>query len=100
MAVNTKVEADQNAPAVTRILAEFVATHPSKGWSDEVEHEAHRTFLNWLGCAVGASQHAAVQAACVLSRSSSRSSGHDRRPSGTGRYCQCRSHQWNFVASF
>jgi len=63
MAVNTKVEADQNAPAVTRILAEFVATHPSKGWSDAVEHEAHRTFLNWLGCAVGASQHEAVQAA-------------------------------------
>lgn len=63
MAVNTKVEADQNAPAVTRILAEFVATHPSKGWSDAVEHEAHRTFLNWLGCAVGASQHEAVLAA-------------------------------------
>ncbi len=63
MAVNTKVEADHNAPAVTRILAEFVATHPSKGWTDEVEHEAHRTFLNWLGCAVGASRHEAVQAA-------------------------------------
>lgn len=63
MAVNTKVEADHNAPAVTRILADFVATHPSKGWTDEVEHEAHRTFLNWLGCAVGASRHEAVQAA-------------------------------------
>lgn len=63
MAVNTKVEADHNAPAVTRILAEFVAGHPSKGWSNEVEHEAHRTFLNWLGCAVGASQHEAVLAA-------------------------------------
>jgi len=63
MAVNTKVEADNNAPAVTRILAEFVAGHPSKGWSNEVEHEAHRTFLNWLGCAVGASQHEAVLAA-------------------------------------
>ncbi len=63
MAVNTKVEADHNAPPVTRILAEFVATHPSKGWSDDVEHEAHRTFLNWLGCAVGASRHEAVLAA-------------------------------------
>jgi 2-methylcitrate dehydratase PrpD len=63
MAVNTKVDADRNAPPITRILAEFTANHPSKGWSDEVEHEAHRTFLNWLGCAVGASQHEAVGAA-------------------------------------
>lgn len=63
MATNTKVDADHNAPPVTRILAEFVANHPSKGWSDEVEHEAHRTFLNWLGCAVGASQHEATLAA-------------------------------------
>ena len=63
MAINTKVDADHNAPPATRILAEFVAHHPSKGWSDEVEHEAHRTFLNWLGCAVGASRHEAVLAA-------------------------------------
>jgi 2-methylcitrate dehydratase PrpD len=63
MAVNTKVEADRNAPPVTRTLAEFTANHPSKGWSDEVEHEAHRTFLNWLGCAIGASRHEAVDAA-------------------------------------
>jgi len=63
MATNTTVVADHNAPAVTQILAEFVATHPSKGWSDAVDHEAHRTFLNWLGCAIGASDHAAARAA-------------------------------------
>ena len=63
MATNTTVVADHNAPAVTHILAEFVATHPSKGWSDAVDHEAHRTFLNWLGCAIGASDHAAARAA-------------------------------------
>jgi 2-methylcitrate dehydratase PrpD len=28
-----------------------------------VEHEAHRTFTNWLGCAVGAARHEAAQAA-------------------------------------
>ena len=60
MAINTTIKADQNAPAITQILAEFVANHPSKGWSDAVEHEAHRTLLNWLGCAVGASGHEAV----------------------------------------
>jgi 2-methylcitrate dehydratase PrpD len=63
MAINTKVNADHNAPPITRILANFVATHPSKGWSDAVDHEAHRTFLNWLGCAVGASRHEAADAA-------------------------------------
>ena len=63
MARNTQVAADHHAPPVTRILAEFVANHPSRGWSDAVDHEAHRTFLNWLGCAVGASQHESVVAA-------------------------------------
>ena len=63
MARNTQVAADHNAPPVTQILAKFVATHPSKGWSDAVDHEAHRTFMNWLGCAVGAAQHEAADAA-------------------------------------
>ena len=63
MARNTQVAADHNAPPVTQILANFVATHPSRGWSDAVDHEAHRTVLNWLGCAVGAAQHEAADAA-------------------------------------
>ena len=54
MARNTQVTADHNAPAVTHILAQFVAKHPSRGWNDAVDHEAHRTFLHLLGCAVGA----------------------------------------------
>ena len=63
MARNTQVTADHNAPPITQILARFVATHPSRGWSDAVEREAHRTFLNWAGCAVGAARHEAMQAA-------------------------------------
>lgn len=63
MARNTQVDADHHAPPVTRMLAEFVARHPSRGWSDAVDHEAHRTFLNWLGCAVGAAHHEAAGAA-------------------------------------
>ena len=63
MAQNTKVAADHYAPPITRILAEFVVNHPSRGWSDAVEHEAHRTFLNWFGCAIGAATHPAVEAA-------------------------------------
>ena len=63
MALNTEVTADPNAPAITQALAQFVATHPSRGWSEAVDHEAHRTFVNWLGCAVGAARHEAVDAA-------------------------------------
>jgi 2-methylcitrate dehydratase PrpD len=63
MARNTQVAADLNAPPVTATLARFVATHPSHGWSEAVEHEAHRTFLNWVGCAVGAARHASAEAA-------------------------------------
>ena len=63
MARNTQVAADHNAPPITQILANFVATHPSRGWSDTVDHEAHRTFINWLGCAVGAAHHEAAEAA-------------------------------------
>ena len=66
MARNTQVAADHNAPPVTQILAKFVSTHPgylAGGWSDAVDHEAHRTFMNWLGCAVGAAHHEAANAA-------------------------------------
>ena len=66
---NAPMAATPRSPPTTtprrspRILAEFVAGHPSRGWSDAVEHEAHRTFLNWLGCAIGAARHEAADAA-------------------------------------
>ena len=63
MARNTAVAADTNAPPATRTLARFVATHSSRGWSDAVDREAQRTFFNWLGCAIGAARHEAVEAA-------------------------------------
>ncbi len=63
MARNTAVTADPNAPPITKLLAHFVATHPSRGWSDAVESEAHRTLLNWLGCAIGAAHHESTNAA-------------------------------------
>ena len=68
MARNTQVAADHNAPPITQLLAQFVATHPSRGWSDAVDHEAHRTFMNWLGCAVGAAHHEAADAALAAVR--------------------------------
>lgn len=66
MAINTQVAADHNAPPITQLLGQFVASQPgflAGGWSAAVDHQAHRTFLNWVGCAVGASQHPATLAA-------------------------------------
>jgi 2-methylcitrate dehydratase PrpD len=63
MAHNTKVVADANAPPITRILAEFVAGHPAGRFPEQVEREAHRTFTNWLGCAIGAARHPTIEAA-------------------------------------
>jgi 2-methylcitrate dehydratase PrpD len=62
MARNTQVPADHAAPPITQVLARFVATHPSRGWNETVDHEAHRTLLNWLGCAIGATHHEAADA--------------------------------------
>ncbi len=63
MASDAGVAAEIDAPPVTRILADFVATHPSRGWEPGVDREAQRSLLNWLGCAIGASHHPAVAAA-------------------------------------
>jgi 2-methylcitrate dehydratase PrpD len=68
MARNARIEADAHAPPVTRILGRFVATHPSRGWPDAVEREAHRTFLNWVGCAIGAARHPTADAALAAVR--------------------------------
>jgi 2-methylcitrate dehydratase PrpD len=63
MARNQSVKADANAPGVTELLARFVIEHESRGWSDAVEAEAHRTFANWVGCAIGPSHQETVEAA-------------------------------------
>ena len=63
MANDAHVAADLDAPPITRILADFVAAHPSRGWDDSVDREAHRSLLNWVGCAIGASRHPTVEAA-------------------------------------
>ncbi len=63
MARNVTVKADPNAPGVTEMLARFVAEHPARGWSDAVDREAHRTFANWVGCAIGPSRQETMQAA-------------------------------------
>jgi 2-methylcitrate dehydratase PrpD len=63
MARDATVPAASDAPAVTQMLADFVASHPSRGWNDAIDAEAGRTLLNYFGCAIGASRHPTVEAA-------------------------------------
>lgn len=51
------------APEITRILGSFISSHPFAQWPEHTEKEAHRSFANWLGCALGASQHETMQTA-------------------------------------
>jgi 2-methylcitrate dehydratase PrpD len=48
---------------VTRTLAKFIVGHRYGDIPDKVRHEAARSFLNWVGCAVGASRHETVERA-------------------------------------
>jgi 2-methylcitrate dehydratase PrpD len=48
---------------VTRTLARFVVTHPYRDIPEPVRREAARSFLNWMGCAVGACRHETIDCA-------------------------------------
>lgn len=45
---------------VTRTLARFIVEHRYGDIPEAVRHEAARSFLNWIGCAVGGSRHDTV----------------------------------------
>jgi 2-methylcitrate dehydratase PrpD len=46
---------------VTKTLAKFIVNHRYADIPEKVRHEAARSFLNWVGCAVGASRHETVE---------------------------------------
>jgi 2-methylcitrate dehydratase PrpD len=46
---------------ITRTLARFVVEHQASAISEDVRHEGARSFLNWVGCAVGGSRHETVE---------------------------------------
>ncbi|TSD84700.1 MmgE/PrpD family protein [Mycobacterium sp. KBS0706] len=50
-------------PPVTRLLAQHLVTARYEDLPADVRHEGLRTFLNWLGCAVGSARHEAVSIA-------------------------------------
>ena len=58
-----QVSADVAATDVTRILARYLVTARPEDLPQAVRDHAVRTFLNWLGCGVGAARHEAVDIA-------------------------------------
>src|ERR1700682_3254886 len=48
---------------VTRTLARYGVNSKASDIPDAVKREGVRSILNWLGCAVGAARHEAVEAA-------------------------------------
>lgn len=48
---------------ITRTLSRFVVEHQAANVPAGVRHEAARSFLNWLGCAIGACRHETVERA-------------------------------------
>jgi 2-methylcitrate dehydratase PrpD len=46
---------------VTKTLARFIVNHRAEDLPEKVRHEAARSILNWVGCAVGASRHETVE---------------------------------------
>ncbi len=46
---------------VTKTLARFLVNHRYADIPEKVRHEGARSFLNWVGCAVGASRHETVE---------------------------------------
>src|SRR5690625_4252041 len=63
MSKHISCDLGDNTPNIAKILADFIVNHPSKGWAKEVEHEAHRTFINWISCAIGAANHITTETA-------------------------------------
>ena len=53
---------------ITRTLARFVLGHRASGVPEKVRHEAARSFLNWVGCAVGGSRHETADCALAALR--------------------------------
>jgi 2-methylcitrate dehydratase PrpD len=48
---------------ITRALARFVVEHEPSRLPQNVKHDAARSFLNWMGCAVGGSRHETIECA-------------------------------------
>src|SRR5688500_792465 len=63
MAHSSIIHNGRDKMEVTKTLARFIVNHKYSDIPQKVRHEAARSFLNWVGCAVGASRHDTVERA-------------------------------------
>lgn len=56
---------------VTKIIAKFVVESSYADIPGKVRHEATRTVLNWVGCAVGGCRHETIECALAANGSTS-----------------------------
>lgn len=61
MATAAAVRVNEESP--TRLLADYLVTAQPQDLPASVRREGRRTFLNWLGCAVGGSRHETIDIA-------------------------------------
>jgi 2-methylcitrate dehydratase PrpD len=54
---------DSRAMSETKVLSSYVVTANAGDIPDDVRHEARRAILNYVGCAIGGSRHAAMEIA-------------------------------------
>lgn len=59
----TKMQQSHPGEGATQRLARYVSTSSPEDLPPAVRQETARTFLNWMGCAVGGSQHETVDIA-------------------------------------
>jgi 2-methylcitrate dehydratase PrpD len=56
---------DSRAMSETQTLAEYVVNADASSIPEDVQHEARRSVLNYVGCAIGGSHHTAVDRAIL-----------------------------------
>ena len=84
---------------VTKTLAQFVIDSQYGDIAKPVKHEAVRSVLNWLGCAVGGSHHETIDIAFASARAVFRTgAGFGSRAQRTARYHACCAHQRHQLA--
>ncbi|MGJ8572023.1 MAG: MmgE/PrpD family protein [Hoeflea sp.] len=63
MSSHTHIETNAEVPDVTRQLVDWIVDIKGNDISPEVRKEGLRTFVNWIGCAVGGARHETVDRA-------------------------------------
>ena len=89
----------QTAPPVTQILARYIVNARFEDLPAAVRKEGTRSFLNWMGVAVGGSHHETIgNALAALTPFAGKPEANIMGRSRKARYSQCRAGQRHQLA--